>query len=335
MKIAGHTNCFERPGTAGLQLCAIGVMLVLAAPLVLAAKPVCPGDHPSCDDDGGGGVFSRINITAGFVWDSNSSPRVLDPDSYDMEEASPWDGPYPQTVPPFTPPLLEHHPFGPGWDNWVENRLELLPRWCGLLNTFKPTGSGAYTCSYEDTKGGRISIDLEAAGMSWTDVTRGKKKDPGYCALLNDWGQIGLPEPPLLRFGTGGYWINFTEGCTSDFCPIEIGLRSFTGVTNDQGYIQLHPFYDLVDLDLVNSGGDPVTELEDVGPLTLWGIIDDPTVVNFAGLSETETNVFTLPQTLPVEQFRFEFHRTSGPSKPMASCLATGVQNIWLLTDPQ
>ena len=111
---------YKQRGPMSLPFCGIALLLLmLVSPLALAG-PDCDKkpDNPSCIS----GVFTPVDITAVYVYNDGAV-------DYFMEEASPYDGPYPQTNPPFDPPL-DHHPFGEGgagWDDWVENTLSEVP----------------------------------------------------------------------------------------------------------------------------------------------------------------------------------------------------------------
>ena len=177
--------------------------------------------------------------------------------------------------------------------------------------------------------------------MVWEDVTPGKKqKYPGFCKLLNAWDDFSPSVP--LRFGATWYAFIFSSGCIPGQCPIRVTTQSYSGTTQ-QGYVELHPFRNLTGLGYLGMDDDNdnlIEELPDVGPLTVFGDINDTSSVNFdlpdTEQGETELNVFTVPQYLPVGQFRIEFHQNSGPSKPIAICETTGaVDNIWFVTEPQ
>jgi len=271
---------------------------------LFAVKSICDDPerwHPRCDT-GAEGIFTPVDITAGY--DSVNAWEEVDP----------------------------YLTNTPGWEDWMENILSVVPRPClGNANDQLPS-AGMYFCSDGDASGGRISIDLAGAGMDWVDVTPGKKqKYPGFCKLLNVWDDFSPGVP--LRFGVTWYAFIFGSGCTPGQCPLRITTQSYSGTTQ-QGYVELHPFRNLTNLPN-DEFGNLIADLPDVGPLTVFGDMNGTSSVNFE-LADNELNVFTVPQYLPVGQFRIEFKQNSGPSRSIASCETRGaVNNVWFVTEPR
>jgi hypothetical protein len=277
--------------------------LLIAASLLLALGDVLAKGKPppSPDPDG---VYTRVWITASYY---NCDGSVCD----DMEDASPWGGPYEGS---------EHHPFGEGWDNWVDNLLEATPRLClaGLWTMHPPTG-GRYDCTEDIFKGGRLSIDMSSLQGAWEDITTGKFHEPGFCQLLNIWDDWKPGEP--LKFGVNYHDIGFMQGCTAGSCPIEINMSSYSQDLDRPNSKQLHPFRELSGL----PGG--IEDLPNVYKLAFKGLpavgSDFPVNLPDAG----ELNFFTKSQDLPIKRFWIKFENASG--KVMGSCRTSDVSDVY------
>jgi len=285
-----------------------------------------------------GAEFTPVDIEVGYLYDDGTNP------SYEMEEASPYKGPYPNDS-------EQNHPFGEGWNIWDDNTITAaeMPRPCRIdNNVINSTSEGRYDCfedasngGVDDPNGGRVTIDLVGAGMQWVDVTPGrKKKNPGFCMLLKDWANftpVGAAVPQAgdpLSFGVTRYQVYFVDGCVEGDCPMSIGTVSYSGYQASTGLLQqLHPFINLTNLNLDNGR---ITELADVGRLVVRGMINpNGSDIEFDSLAENEVNVFTEPQELPIEQFRISFEAEKNGAL-LATCETTGaVNNIFFVTDPQ
>ena len=100
---------YKYHGPGGPALLGAALLLMLAAPLVLAGKPDCP-DHPSC-----GYHYTLQDARAGFYYCDGDPLSCVE-----LEEASPWNGPYGDA----------DHEWGPEYNDWTENTLTLdeIPR---------------------------------------------------------------------------------------------------------------------------------------------------------------------------------------------------------------
>lgn len=234
----------KRHGPGGPASLGAALLLMLAAPLALAGKPDCNEhpDHPSCAYQ-----YSLRDVWAGYYCDPDLSSCV------ELEEASPWDGPYGDA----------HHEWGPEYDDWTENTLSDVPRPCA-------TPGDVYLCNDESAFGGRVSIYV--ADYTW-DHIQGKKKMrpiPEYCDLLTHWldWDRGGNEP--LRYGPHFYAFHENgEGCSTDGCTIQIHHNALP---------PLNPFYDLTGLPEIMA----VDELPDPWMLEVWAETDDVSgAINF------------------------------------------------------
>lgn len=262
------------------------------------------------------GVYTRVSIAAGYYRCDGDGLECVE-----MEEASPWNGPYSSTY---------HHPFGEGWDNWVDNVLAATPRECvaGLWTIHPPTG-GRYDCTEVTTevasKGGRLSIDMSSLQETWVDITTGNYHEPGFCQLLNIWDDWKPGEP--LQFGVNYHDIGFMQGCTADGCPIEINASSYSNDPQKPNSKQLHPFRDLSVLP-----GD-IADLPNVYKLSFKGLPEDGTEIPVDLPDAGELNFFTKTQVLPIKQFWIRFENARG--KVMGSCITSEVDNVYFVTHPK
>jgi hypothetical protein len=296
---------YKRHGPGGPVLLGAALLLLLASPLALAG-PNCDKfpDHPSCAG------FTAVEIEARYVYDDGLGLN------YEMEEASPWLGPYPN-------PVEEHHPWYwdgmPDWDDFDENKLVEIPRHCAIGGTgeFPP-----YICNDPDYRGGRIYIDMSVAS-NWLSL--GKKKDIAeYCDLLNDWSDGTLPTFGGQPLTFGVTWSAFgydNDTCEEGpgNCPIGTAILSLRPGLNQ-----------LTDLSNKTGGLFALPDVDQIKVFGRIGITQGP-IVFPVGFPDTESNPFTLPQALPLEKLEIQF--VAGSKR--AACEAEVTLNtIWLVTEP-
>jgi len=295
---------YKRHGPGGPVLSVAALLLMLAAPLALAG-PNCDRfpDHPSCAG------FTAVEIEAQYVYD-DGEPYI------EMEQASPWKGPYYPGG-----PEGEHHPWYwdgmPDWDDFEENTLssENMPRPCATDGEYRP-----YICNNPYHRGGRIYIDMSVTS-DWRFI--GKKKDIAeYCDLLNDWSDGTLPtfggQP--LTFGVTWYAFLYDNDICErgpGNCPIRTAILSLRP--------GLNPLVGLFD-----KTGRALPDVDQIKVFGGIGITQAP--IDFpVGFPDTQSNPFTLPQALPLEKLEIQF--VAGSKR--AACEADVTPNtIWLVTQP-
>jgi hypothetical protein len=303
---------YKRHGPGGPALFGAALLMMLSAPLALAGKPTCdePPYHPSC-----GFYYTLQDARVGYA---NCDTDVV---SCTLEEISPWEGPYQ------TPERPYDHLWGPEYNDWTDNTLSAIPRPCTTPH------ETIYLCNDENAFGGRVSIDVGAYVWEWIPGKKKMKPIPEYCDLLNAWLLWDKGGTDPMRFGPHYYNFGAEDGCSLEGCTL--GALQFTQAPRN-------PFYNLTGLGYLgieDADGNLITELPDPYLLEVWadadcgGAGEPDCVINFP-VDDKELNIFTEPQALPIQRFRFIFRH--GGTTQMTECATTPgtVQNVWFITEP-
>jgi len=258
-----------------------------------------------------------------------------------LEEASAWDGPYPNAT-----TKKEMHPWtSQDWnwvtggsfffDNWDANDLADVPRPCHYttVGALPPTG-GRYDCFEGGSEtwphGGRVSIDLSALSWVASEPPRKGWKNPEFCQLLNEperWADRDkYSQVYFLRFGVTRYQLYFMDGCDAYACSISMRAMSYSGTFTgqpDTQLVQLHPFHDL-------------PGLPDIGKLSVSAWVRD----GFKGKdlnspAHGELNVFSVGQLIPVDRLSIQFASVQNGATVATCETEFAVNNILLVTNPR
>jgi hypothetical protein len=203
--------------TTGLFLMVTALSMTLMPESVMAKKPVCPGTHPTCDDDDGGTQFT---VTPSI----NSSRYILGITEVSVDN----DG-------------------DPA--NSSDLNLNLaLPRECVVGNLYPIDGSGSYECE----AGGKLILGNVLKNNNgvypprkWHQIA--KNGDDRYCDLL------GGNDAKFRTFSPTRFWYHNHSGC--DFteggvCNVGVSQWVYRGTMNGGGETgDTHQYFDLDGLD--------------------------------------------------------------------------------------